>query len=113
MTRTIFLAASALAAVSTFGAAGAQEMEYGQAEFLNSCAVCHGDSVQAGGIITDLRWATAPATKDTFAEVVIGGKYATGGMASFAKVLSSDDVESIRAYIINRANEDAAAATPQ
>ena len=47
---------------------------------------------------------------------MIGGKYATAGMASFAKVLTPDDVESIRAYIINRANEDAktiAAAAPQ
>jgi hypothetical protein len=28
-------------------------------------------------------------------------------MASFANTLSPDDAESIRAYIINRANEDA------
>ncbi len=92
------------------------QIEHGRELFFNNCMVCHGDSVQSGGIVTDLRWAPAPATKETFAEVVIGGKYATAGMASFAKVLTPDDVESIRAYIINRANEDAktiAAAAPQ
>ena len=93
------------------------QIEHGKELFFNNCMVCHGDSAQSGGIVTDLRWAPAPATKETFAEVVIGGKYATAGMASFANVLTPDDVESIRAYIINRANEDAkalaAAAPPQ
>jgi quinohemoprotein ethanol dehydrogenase len=91
------------------------QIEHGKEVFFNNCMVCHGDSVQSGGIVTDLRWAPAPATKETFAEVVIGGKYATAGMASFANVLTPDDVESVRAYIINRANEDAkatAAAAP-
>lgn len=53
MTRTIFLAVSALAALSTFAAAGAQEMEYGQAEFLNSCAVCHGEYGKGDGPLAD------------------------------------------------------------
>jgi mono/diheme cytochrome c family protein len=40
---------------------------------------------------------------------VLGGKYATAGMASFANTLAPDDAEAIRAYIVNRANEDAKA----
>ncbi len=84
-------------------------LEHGKELFFNNCMVCHGDAAQSGGIVTDLRWAQASATKETFAEVVLGGKYATAGMASFANTLTPDDAEAIRAYIVNRANEDAKA----
>ena len=65
------------------------------------------------GAIQDLRWAQAPGTKEEFADVVLNGKYASAGMASFASVLTPDDAESLRAYIINRAHEDAAALAAQ
>ncbi|HEX5007879.1 MAG TPA: c-type cytochrome, partial [Hyphomonadaceae bacterium] len=84
-------------------------LEHGKELFFVNCMVCHGDAAQSGGIVTDLRWAQAPATKETFAEVVLGGKYASAGMASFAKTITPDDAEAIRAYIVNRANEDAKA----
>jgi quinohemoprotein ethanol dehydrogenase len=92
-------------------------IEHGREVFFNNCMVCHGDSAQSGGIVTDLRWSTRTSSKESFAEVVMDGLYASAGMASFAKVLTPDDVESVRAYIVNRANEDykalqAAAATP-
>jgi mono/diheme cytochrome c family protein len=83
-------------------------IEHGKELYFNNCMVCHGDSVQSGGIVTDLRWSQYPATKASFEEVVLGGKFASGGMAPFPE-MSKDDVESIRAYIINRANEDAKA----
>ena len=83
-------------------------IEHGKELYFNNCMVCHGDSVQSGGIVTDLRWSQYPATQASFEEVVLGGKFASGGMAPFPE-MSKDDVESIRAYIINRANEDAKA----
>jgi PQQ-dependent dehydrogenase (methanol/ethanol family) len=90
-----------------FGSAA--QLALGKDLYFENCMVCHGDGAQSGGIVTDLRWAPAPATKETFAEVVLGGKYATAGMASFANTLKPEDVEAIRAYIVNRAHEDAAA----
>jgi len=90
-----------------FGSAAV--VEHGKELYFNNCMVCHGDSVQSGGIVTDLRWSGVPATKDGFAEVVIDGKYASSGMASFKQKLAPEDVEAIRAYIVNRSNEDAAA----
>ncbi len=90
-----------------FGSAAV--VEQGKEVYFNNCMVCHGDSVQSGGIVTDLRWSGVPATKDGFAEVVMDGKYASSGMASFKEKLTPQDVESVRAYIVNRANEDAAA----
>jgi quinohemoprotein ethanol dehydrogenase len=87
----------------------AQMVEHGKDLYFNNCMVCHGDAVQSGGIVTDLRWAQAPAQKDTFADVVLQGKLATAGMASFGGTLSPADAESIRAYIVSRAHEDAEA----
>jgi PQQ-dependent dehydrogenase (methanol/ethanol family) len=89
-------------------------IEHGKELYFNNCMVCHGDSAQSGGIVTDLRWSQAAATKEAFAEVVLGGKFASAGMAPFP-TLTADDAESVRAYVVNRANEDAkaaAAATP-
>ena len=44
---------------------------------------------------------------------MLDGLYASAGMASFANTLNADDAEAIRAYIVNRANEDAAAYAAQ
>ena len=84
------------------------QVEHGRVMYDRNCMVCHGGLVVSSGVITDLRWSQAPATKDGFAEIVLGGKYASAGMASFATTLNATDVESIRAYIVNRSNEDAA-----
>lgn len=45
--------ATALASV-TCAAASAQEMSYGQAEYLNSCAVCHGIEGKGDGPLREL-----------------------------------------------------------
>ncbi len=86
----------------------AQMIEHGRVLYDRNCMVCHGGLVVSSGVITDLRWSRAPATKDGFAEIVLDGKYASAGMASFRATLSPADAEAIRAYIVNRANEDAA-----
>ena len=96
-----------VAAAEDFGSIA--QLEHGRVLYDRNCMVCHGGLVVSSGVITDLRWSQAPATKDGFAEIVLGGKYASAGMASFAKTLNAADAESIRSYIVNRANEDAAA----
>jgi PQQ-dependent dehydrogenase (methanol/ethanol family) len=88
----------------------AQQLANGRVLYDRNCMVCHGFQVISGGAVLDLRWAPAPATKETFAEVVLDGKYASAGMASFKAALSAADAESIRAFIIMRAHEDAKAA---
>lgn len=44
---------AAALATMTFTTAGAQEMSYGQAEYLNSCAVCHGPDGKGDGPLGD------------------------------------------------------------
>jgi PQQ-dependent dehydrogenase (methanol/ethanol family) len=94
-----------VAAADDFGSK--QQLENGRVLYDRNCMVCHGPLVVSSGAIQDLRWAQAPGAKDTFASVVLEGQYASAGMASFSKTLSPADAESIRAYIISRAHEDA------
>jgi len=72
------------------------------------CAVCHGDAAVAGGLNPDLRHSGMINTADNFKKVVLGGVFKGQGMVSFANDISPADAESIRAYIIKRANEDKA-----
>jgi quinohemoprotein ethanol dehydrogenase len=94
-------------AAEDFGSA--QQLAQGRVLFDRNCMVCHGPLVVSSGVVLDLRWAQTPGSREAFASVVLGGEYASAGMASFADTLSPAEAESIRAYIINRANEDAAA----
>ncbi len=48
-----FLIAIALATMAC-ETSGAQEMSYGQAEYLNSCAICHGVDGKGDGSLRDL-----------------------------------------------------------
>ncbi|MBI1339373.1 PQQ-dependent dehydrogenase, methanol/ethanol family [bacterium] len=89
------------------------QLALGRTLYDRNCMVCHGPLVVSSGVVQDLRWAQAPATKATFAEVVLGGKYASAGMPAFTNGLTADEVEMIRAYVVMRANEDAPAPAPQ
>jgi len=100
-----------VAATEDFGSAA--ELEHGRVLYERNCMVCHGGLVVSSGVVTDLRWSKAPATKEGFADIVLDGLYASAGMASFKATLSATDAEAIRAYIVNRGNEDAKAIAAQ
>jgi len=68
-----------------------------------NCALCHGPAARGG--IKDLRH-MEPERHAEFLDIVIGGKRAAKGMASFADTLSRDDAEAIHHYVIARANAD-------
>ncbi len=72
----------------------------GQAAYNKTCRICHGGNLISGGMTPDLRFMSA-ATHEQFEAIVLGGARADRGMASFADVVSVDDVEAIHAYIID------------
>jgi mono/diheme cytochrome c family protein len=77
------------------------------------CSRCHGRSDAANyGILPDLRYSALLATKEAWAAVVLDGQLAANGMAPFASVISADDADAIRAYVIAQANAARAAAAP-
>ncbi|MHA1554147.1 MAG: outer membrane protein assembly factor BamB family protein, partial [Alphaproteobacteria bacterium] len=74
----------------------------GKKLYAQYCYMCHGLDAMSGGVITDLRYASAQ-TFEKWATIVIGGSRADRGMRSFAGAITPDDALAIRAYVLNRA----------
>ena len=85
----------------------ARQVEAGRLLYLNSCAVCHGSGAKSAGVLPDLRRSGAIGDSAAFRAVVGGGVLADRGMASFAKNYDDRQIETIRAYLVSRAREDA------
>jgi quinohemoprotein ethanol dehydrogenase len=71
--------------------------------FARTCAQCHGQLAVGG--VKDLRQMTRD-THAQFNDIVLKGLRVQKGMASFANLLSAQDVEAVHAYVISRAQED-------
>jgi quinohemoprotein ethanol dehydrogenase len=80
-------------------------VKQGQIAFHTFCSTCHGDSAVGGGVLPDLRWSPLNQSAQAWRDVVIDGAKKNNGMVSFAPVMSAAEAESIRAYVIKRANE--------
>jgi len=74
------------------------------------CSSCHGAGAIGIGIVPDLRRTPLLASAEAWQQVVIGGERKPRGMASFSSVISADDAQAVRAFVILRANQDAPAA---
>ena len=85
-----------------------EQVAAGSDHYARYCSVCHGDAAVAGGLVPDLRHSGAINSPDALRAVVIDGALKHNGMVSFSSALKAEDVESIRQYLIKRANEDKA-----
>ena len=81
------------------------QLQVGEPLFTRYCTICHGVDAVSGGVIPDLRHSAMIATAEAFRSVVLDGALLDNGMASFAEVLSDDDAEAVRAYLVRRANQ--------
>ncbi|MBT2187018.1 PQQ-dependent dehydrogenase, methanol/ethanol family [Sphingobium nicotianae] len=72
------------------------------------CGVCHGDAAISGGVTPDLRHSAALGDTNGWQAIVHDGALKDNGMVGWSKILTPSDVDSIRAYVIHRANEDMA-----
>src|SRR2546429_369559 len=77
-------------------------------QYARFCGGCHGDAAYGGTVLPDLRRSALIADSEAWASVVHDGALRDQGMIGFAKVLSPEQIESIRRYVIKRANEDKA-----
>ncbi|MBK6412875.1 PQQ-dependent dehydrogenase, methanol/ethanol family [Sphingopyxis sp.] len=84
--------------------ASAAQVAAGKAHFGRYCMVCHGDSAIGNGFTPDLRVSGTLANAEAWKSVIIDGALKERGMVSFAKVLTPQDAEAIRAYVIERSN---------
>lgn len=87
----------------------AETVTQGAALYESTCGVCHGPAGISSGVLPDLRRSGVLTDKDSWNAVVIGGALKDRGMVSFAKWMSADDAEAIRAYVAGKAKLLAAA----
>ena len=78
----------------------------GKALYHRFCGGCHGDAAVSGGVLPDLRRSGATHQEAAWSAIVRSGALQARGMVSFAKELTSENAEAIRAYVAQRANED-------
>jgi mono/diheme cytochrome c family protein len=88
------------------------QLANGQKLYIQNCISCHSMAYAHNpGILPDLRLSLKETLTDIFPAIVYDGAYAAAkGMPSFKDVLSKDDVESIRAYIVTESKKLAASA---
>jgi PQQ-dependent dehydrogenase (methanol/ethanol family) len=85
--------------------ASQETIEMGHQQFTQYCAVCHDAQFANRGAFPDLRYSPMLHGAEPFAAVVLGGALQSAGMASFKARMSPQEVESVRAYLIERANQ--------
>ena len=77
----------------------------GSSLYERNCGGCHGFTVVSGGVLPDLRHSAIITDAAAWRSIVRDGARQDKGMVSFAEVLSEDDAEAIRLFVIRRANE--------
>ncbi len=80
-------------------------VDAGESLYRRNCVICHGAEAVSGGVLPDLRYTPMLASEEAFRSVMIDGILAERGMISFAEILTAEDAESVRAYLVNRAHE--------
>ncbi len=87
------------------------QLQDGLVHYARNCAVCHGPVAISSGVLPDLRWSGYGADADAWKAVVAEGILAESGMVSFSELLTDEDIEAIRAYVVAQAHN--AVATPE
>ena len=85
--------------------ASAQTIEMGHQQFTSHCAMCHEPFAANRSVFPDLRYSAALNSAAAFNAIVLEGALQTAGMASFKGKMSTEEVQSVRAYMIERANQ--------
>jgi quinohemoprotein ethanol dehydrogenase len=88
-----------------------EQVAKGATLYLTHCATCHG-VMGEGSVFPDLR-RLSPGMLQIFPDIVLGGALRGAGMASFDDVLNAQDVDAIRAYVIDWAQRTRRGEQPQ
>lgn len=88
--------------------ASAETIALGKGKYARYCSVCHAPGAVGSTVLPDLRRSGTLGNPKAWMAVVHDGILKDNGMVSFEGSLSKDEIEAIRAYVIQRANEDKA-----
>ena len=86
--------------------ASADKVAEGKRLFQTYCMYCHGDTAVSGGTVPDLRFSSTLASSESWKSIVLDGALTKNGMVSFTRHLKTEDVETVRAYVIQRAHDE-------
>lgn len=68
------------------------------------CSTCHGPVALSAGSIPDLRYSATLLNQDAFLSIVLDGLLADRGMVGFSADIGAQQVENIRAYLLQLAD---------
>ncbi len=88
--------------------ASAEVAAAGGALYGRYCGVCHGDAAVGSTVLPDLRKSGSLGDPKTWQTIVHDGALKATGMVAWSNVMKADQIETIRQYVIKRANEDKA-----
>ncbi|MGH8179160.1 MAG: PQQ-dependent dehydrogenase, methanol/ethanol family [Steroidobacter sp.] len=88
------------------------DREAGQRHYDRVCAACHGAGAKSTTSVPDLRYSETIVGRANFKSIVLDGVRADKGMVGFASMLSEEDAEAIRAYLVTRSAALGAAESP-
>ena len=81
-----------------------ETLKAGLVHYARNCAVCHGPFAQSSGVLPDLRWSEITGDDEAWYNVVHDGALAGNGMVAFNDVLDAEQMEAIRAYVLQQAH---------
>ena len=84
-----------------------EQFNAGNELYHNHCARCHGANAISDGVIRDLRF-SPPGVHETWEGIVLDGAFAQLGMAGFGDILTSEEAQNIRSYVVAQANRSRA-----
>jgi mono/diheme cytochrome c family protein len=82
--------------------ANAETIAEGGHLFNRYCFVCHGINAESDFIHPDLRFSTVLGDSRAWSSILEDGARASAGMIGFSQVLSPEQAEAIRAFVISR-----------
>jgi PQQ-dependent dehydrogenase (methanol/ethanol family) len=83
--------------------ASTQMVALGKQQYYANCGWCHGETALSGSAqVPDLRYSALITDPTVWREVVLGGSLQSRGMIGFAKVMSQEQSEAVRAYVIEQ-----------
>ncbi|WP_375249277.1 PQQ-dependent dehydrogenase, methanol/ethanol family [Sphingomonas sp.] len=80
-----------------------QQVAQGKLLFGRYCQVCHGANAAGGGVLPNLQNSPVLADAETWKSILIDGALKDQGMVSFAKVMTPEQAQAVRHYIIDEA----------
>jgi quinohemoprotein ethanol dehydrogenase len=80
-----------------------EQVAQGKLLFGRYCQVCHGASAMGGGVLPNLQNAPVLSDAETWKSILIDGALKDRGMVSFARVMTPEQAQAIRHYVIDEA----------